>query len=356
MSYFDDFPYEAQFNLWSDTGGGAIVGQKIYAVQTPAKVIARCILMTSDPGDLILDPTCGSGTTAYVAEQWGRRWITCDTSRIAIALTRQRLMTVGIYDYYELAHPNDGVRSGFVYKTLPHITLKSIANNPDIKEGMTRELIDAAIKKHALQETLYDQPIVDKKKVRVTGPFTVEAVPSPVVKSVEEIQGEGAPSSDESVARYGETLRQSEWRDELFKTGVRGKGGQRIEFSRIEPVPGCRWLHADGETKEDTPQRVVVSFGSAYSPLEQRQVELAIQEAQHLVPKPTMVIFAAFQFDPEAAKDVEEIKWPGVSVIKAQMNADLLTEDLKKKRASNESYWLIGQPDITLTKKHRGRA
>jgi adenine-specific DNA-methyltransferase len=219
--------------------------------------------------------------------------------------------------------------------------------------------MDAAIKKHAAQETLYDQPVVDKKKVRVTGPFTVEAVPAPVVKSVDEIKEGETPSSDASVARDGETLRQSEWRDELFKTGVRGKGGQRIEFSRIEPLPGCKWLHADGETKEDTPQRVAVAFGSAYAPLEQRQVELAIQEAQRLVPKPTIVIFAAFEFDPEAAKDIDETHWQGVSLLKAKMNADLLTEDLKKKRASNESFWLIGQPDITVTRiaegDHKGK-
>ena len=140
------------------------------------------ILMTTDPGDLVLDPTCGSGTTAYVAEQWGRRWITCDTSRVAITLAKQRLMAAD-FDYYELAHPEEGVGSGFRYKTVPHVTLKSIANNPEIREGMTREQIDAAIARYADQETLYDQPYIDKSRVRVTGPFTVEAVPAPTVKS-----------------------------------------------------------------------------------------------------------------------------------------------------------------------------
>jgi adenine-specific DNA-methyltransferase len=120
--------------------------------------------MTTDPGDLIFDPTCGSGTTAYVAEQWGRRWITCDTSRVATTLATQRLMTA-VFDYYELAHPAEGVGSGFVYKTVPHVTLKSIANNEP--PG---------------QETLYDQPKVDGSRVRVTGPFTVEAVPAPTVR------------------------------------------------------------------------------------------------------------------------------------------------------------------------------
>jgi len=115
-------------------------------------------------------------------------------------------------------------------------------------------------------------------------------------------------------------------------------------------LPGTRWLHADAETKGDNPQRVVVSFGPEHAPLEQRQVELAIEEARRLVPKPKIIVFASFQFDPEAAKDIDETEWPGVTLLKAQMNADLLTEDLKKKRASNESFWLMGQPDVRVEK------
>ena len=166
----------------------------------------------------------------------------------------------------------------------------------------------------------------------------------------------------------GETLRQHEWRDELLKTGIRGKGGQRISFSRIEPLP-CRWLHADAETQPDDsgvdkitevaatahqPRRAVISFGPEHAPMEQRQIELALQEAATLVPKPTIVIFAAFQFDPEAAKDIDETNWPGVTLLKAQMNADMQNEDLKKKRASNESFWLIGQPDVGLRQIRKG--
>ena len=144
--------------LWMDIGGiQSRSDTKIYVVQTANVAIQRCMLMTTEPGDLIFDPTCGSGTTAYVAEQWGRRWITCDTSRVAITLAKQRLMAAQ-FDYYELAHPEEGVGSGFRYKTVPHMTLKSIANNPEIREGMTREQIDAAIARYADQETLYDQP------------------------------------------------------------------------------------------------------------------------------------------------------------------------------------------------------
>lgn len=330
--YFDDFPLVKLTNNWSDTVGAF---NKVYVVQTNEQVITRCLLMTTDPGDLVLDPTCGSGTTAYVAEQWGRRWITCDTSRVALTLAKQRIMTA-LYDYYQLAHPEEGVGSGFVYKTVPHITLKSIANNEP-----------------PAQETLYDRPFIDNSKTRVSGPFTVEAVPSPVVKPLDEIKVD--TPADESIARSGETVRQSEWRDELFRTGIRGKGGQSIEFTRLETLPGTRWLHVDGETKEKEPKRIVVSFGPEHAPLEQRQVGLALEEAQKLIPKPKLVVFAAFQFDPEASKDIDEIDWPGVTLLKAQMNADLLTEDLKKKRSSNESFWLMGQPDVSVKKLKDGK-
>ena len=353
---------------WEDTSGA---DSKVFVVQTNTRVITRCMLMTTDPGDLVLDPTCGSGTTAYVAEQWGRRWITCDTSRVALTLAKQRLLTAS-FDYYELAHPDEGVGSGFTYKTVPHITLRSIANNPDIRAGMTRAEIDAAIARQAPQETLYDQPLVDRRKQRVSGPFSVEAVPAPTVAPLEQFSEEGDAenySADSSVARSGETLRQADWRDELLKTGIRGKAGQYIRFARLEPLPGCRYLHADGETLPNergadsireggaarTAQRVVVSFGPEHAPLEQRQVEPALDEAHTLVPRPKVVVFAAFQFDPEAAKDVDETNWPGITLLKAQMNADLLTDDLKRKRATNESFWLVGQPDVAVYQISKGQ-
>ena len=355
VRYMDDYPVQKITNSWMDTGFAGFVSDKRYVVETNTKVIQRCILMATDPGDLVFDPTCGSGTTAFVAEQWGRRWITCDTSRVAITLAKQRLMTA-TFDYYKLAHPDEGVGSGFQYKTVPHITLKSIANDEP-----------------PATETLYDQPLKDTKRARVTGPFTYEAVPSPTVQPIDTppapagrgIEGEGLNDPppnppDNSITRSGETLRQHEWRDELLKTGIRGKGGQRISFSRVESLP-YRWLHADAETKPDDsgkdqvkdaaktaykPTRAVVSFGPEHAPLEQRQVENALQEAATLKPSPKIIVFAAFQFDPEAAKDIEKTKWPGVTLLKVQMNTDMQTEDLKKKRTSNESFWLIGQPDI----------
>ncbi|MDO9536761.1 MAG: site-specific DNA-methyltransferase [Thermoplasmata archaeon] len=325
----NDFPVMPIVNVWGDTIIGTFT-KKIFVVQTGTLTIERCLLMTTDPGDLVLDPTCGSGTTAFTAEQWGRRWITCDTSRVAVALAKQRLMTP-VFNYYELSHPNEGVGSGFNYKTVPHITLKSIANNEP-----------------PATETLYDQPYVDKQKVRVTGPFTVEAVPSPSVKSLDGIK-QDIPV-DTGIAREGETLRQSDWKDELLRTGIRGKGGQKIEFSRVETLPGTRYLHAKAETK-DGRKLVVISFGPEHAPLERRQVELALDEAEKMRPKADMIVFAAFQFDPEAAKDIDETKWHGVTMLKAQMNADLLTHDLKKGPPSNESFWLMGQPDVHIDKK-----
>jgi adenine-specific DNA-methyltransferase len=231
------------------------------------------------------------------------------------------------------------VDSGLRYDTAPHITLGSIANDEPSKP-----------------ETLYDRPLVDNAKLRVTGPFTVEAVPAPSVKALEEIEPEEEQvQADTSIARSGETLRQAEWRDELFKTGIRGKGGQKISFSRVEPLPGTRWLHADAETIQSDAQpaqRVAVSFGPEHAPLEKKQVELAIDEARTLVPRPRIIVFASFEFDPEAAKDIDETDWPGVTMLKAKMNGDLLTEDLRKKRSSNESFWLVGQPDVQITKQN----
>lgn len=419
-----DYPVSPLHNIWADTAPPA---SKVYAVQTGDKVIERCMLMTTDPGDLVIDPTCGSGTSAFVAEKWGRRWITCDTSRVAVTLAKQRLMTAS-FDYYALRYPHEGIKGGFDYETVAHITLKSISNNPDIDtiydeehhqitvelqalnaallvsppndftpsqgtrkgkrvklsegehlfewevpfdwpEGWPDEAkepfeafhvarrkmqtrMDESIASHADQETLYDRPKIEKAKLRVSGKFTVEAVPAPVVMGLDETKAVEEP--DASLARSGETSRQSLWRDELLKTGIRGKGGQMLNFADLEVISDLRNLHASGSLA-DSGDRVVVSFGPEHAALEQRQVELALQEADKLRPTPKVVVFCAFTFDPEAAKDIDETAWPGVTLLKVQMNTDLLTEDLKKKRASNQSFWLMGQPDVDLRKREDGK-
>ncbi|MDR3154609.1 MAG: site-specific DNA-methyltransferase [Deltaproteobacteria bacterium] len=329
-----DFPYSRITNLWTDTSTGSFLEEKTYVVQTGVKVISRCLLMTTDPGDLVLDITCGSGTTAYAAEQWGRRWITCDTSRVAIALAKKRLMTA-TYDYYRLKDEKLGVSGGFKYRTVKHITLKSIAN------GEEPEL-----------ETLYDQPETDKTKIRVSGPFTAESLPAPVVKPLDAAAHE-ADIGNEGKKRDG-------WRDELLAAGIIGRGGARLEFSRVEHLPGYRHLHAEAETKEPSPRRAVICFAGETKPLDARKVQLALDEATHLHPLPQLLVFAAFQFDPEAADIIESTKWDSaiygsVTLLKSQMNADLMTDDLKKKRSSNESFWLIGQPDVELIRVERGK-
>ncbi len=348
--YEDEVPGRRINNIWAVQMSAK---NQRYVVETSMKAIQRAILMTTDPGDLVFDPTCGSGTTAHVAEQWGRRWITCDTSRVALTLAKQRLMAAH-FDYYELARPGEGVGSGFRCRSVATVSARTLGYDEPPDETI-----------------LHDQPLIDCSKGRVTGPFTVEAVPAPAVRPLGDAEESNPPDStraippppsplpaDPSVARSGATVQQSEWRDELYRTGIRGKSGQRMSFVRLEPLPATRWLHAEGETKPEDhgddaadareSVRFVVSFGPDHAPLEQRQVAQALEEALSLVPKPKIVVFAAFQFDPEAAKDIDETNWPGVTLLKAQMNADLLTEDLKKARASNESFWLIGQPDVTV--------
>lgn len=426
LRYLRDFPVIPFSNIWHDVRWGFDASEKRYVVETNAQIVERCLLMTTDPGDLVLDPTCGSGTTAFAAEKWGRRWITCDTSRVAITLAKQRL-TTSSFEYYALRYPHEGLAGGFDYETVPHIMLKSIANNPDIdtiydedhpkitaaldalntaltasppkpikptqgvrkgkpldfaaretlhewevpfdlpddwsdavkeplkdfhtaRQAMQRRM-DQSIADHADQETLYDKPRIDKKRLRITGPFSVEAVPAPTVLSLDETLP--SEEADSTVARYGETSRQSMWRDELLKTGVRGKGGDIMRFADFETLPSTRYLHASGSLT-DTGERVVVSFGPEHAALEQRQVEEALNEAYTLLPRPKFVLFCAFTFDPEAAKDIDEMDVKGMTFLKAQMNTDLLTADLKKSRASNQSFWLMGQPEIEVRKREDG--
>lgn len=401
--YFEDFVAFPRTNVWTDTGvAGFTSTRKTYVVQTNEKVIERCLLMTTNPGDLVLDPTCGSGTTAFVAEKWGRRWISCDTSRIAVTLAKQRLMTAS-FDYFDLKYPNEGLRGGFIYQTVPRVTLKSIANNSEIDEIYERmhpaiekalaelnaaidseplaewevpfefpdgaepaaksafdafhaarqamqKRMDESIADHAGQEILYDQPQISKNMLRITGPFTVEAVPFATVLGLDE--AEQPKEADVAVARSGATARQVEWRDELLKAGIRGKGGQKIKLLDLQPLPGARYVHAIG-TVAETGEKVAVSFGPEHASLEQRQVEIAMREAGDLFPLPKLLVFCAFTFDPEAAKDIDNIK--GITALKVQMNTDLLTEDLKKGRASNESFWLMGQPDVAIKKLKDGQ-
>jgi adenine-specific DNA-methyltransferase len=329
VRFLDDFPVMPINNVWLKTGLSGFSSDKQYAVQTNSDVVQKCLLMTTDPGDLVLDITCGSGTTAYVAEQWGRRWITCDTSRVAITLTKKRLMTA-VYDDYKLARPEQGVSGGFVYKTVPHITLKSIANSEPPET-----------------ETLYDRPKIEKKKARISGPFTVEALPAPT--SVPD----GKPLDDCAPYFYENwTKKQADWIAELKATGILGKGGAKIDFSRMEVLEGGCFIHAEAETNENPSKRAVVCFAGETRPLDIRMVNQALAEAETMLPRPQMIIFAAFQFDPAAAKLIDDTEHP--TLLKAHMNTDLMTVGLKKNRRSNQSFWLVGQPDVELIRIEKG--
>ena len=255
---------------------------------------------------------------------------------------------------------------------LPHVTLKSITQNEaidrvDLSEVDAAAQIERLIRNAAIQETRWDDPIVDGDRARVAGPFTVESVPAPTVRPMEDYEeavlaetskaemANKRSGADQSLSRSRPTLRHEEWRAELLSSGIRGKGGQRLTFLSVDPLPGTRWLHANSEVEleDGSPGgRAVVSFGPEYAPLESRQVELAWSEARTLDPRPRYVIFMAFVFDPEAAHDIDDLDpgKTGMTFLKVQMTTDLLTADLKKKQSSNEPFWLIGQPEIALEK------
>ncbi|MEZ5211255.1 site-specific DNA-methyltransferase [Gordonia sp. (in: high G+C Gram-positive bacteria)] len=392
VRYLDDFPAFPLNNVWTDTvGQNQFGGEKSYVVQTGNRVLERCMLMTTDPGDLVLDPTCGSGTTAFVAEQWGRRWITIDTSRVALALARQRLMTAR-FPYYLVADTPEGrakeaeitgvpadphaptsgdIRQGFVYERVQHITLKSIANNPDIREGMTREEIDAAIKRHADFEYLYDRPYEDKKKVRVTGRFTVESL-SPH-RSVTFDQSD-EPASRESISevRGAEDPDNGNFErmilDNLAQAGIQnGRKDERLEFTVLNDYAGA-YVQAIADTVEDEvgeSMSVALALGPQYGTVDGAFIKQAAKEAL-ANPDVDLLCVLAFAFDAKAAEsatvdDVSvdasdegfaevagERKLGRLPVLLVRMNADLLMgEDLKKTGAGN-LFTVFGEPDIEI--------
>jgi len=381
--YQDDFPWQATTNFWPDTGTGNFTDDKFYVVQTNTKVIERCILLATDPGDLVLDPTCGSGTTAYVAEQWGRRWITVDTSRVALALARQRLMGAK-YPYYLLADSEKGraeqarvtgralppapttddIRHGFVYERVQHITLKSIANNPDIVAGMSREEVDAAIKRHAEFELLYDKPYELKGAVRVTGPFTVESL-SPH----RSLAFAGGPDDHEPVSEKvgaeqpdGPTFEASIL-ENLQRAGVQnGRKSERIEFVSVESYPGS-YLQAVGVTTDDT--RVGIAIGPQYGTVSQGFAKDAVREAIRAHDL-DLVCLLGFAFDAATAEVTEEDgvtvdtsaegfaevtgerSFGRIKLLFVRMNVDLLMGQELKKTGAGNLFTVFGEPDIEI--------
>lgn len=415
IRYLDDFPVTQLSNIWSDTRWGFDASEKTYVVQTNLTVIERCIQMTTDPGDIVLDPTCGSGTTAYVAEQWGRRWITIDTSRVALALARTRLMSAR-FPYYILSDSPEGlakeaaitsqrppvyptkfdVRKGFVYKRIPHITLKSIANNEEIDtiwekyqakleplrasinkaakkqweewevpreaagNGKIAELlaqwwalrqqrqkeIDASIALHADVEMLYDQPYDDPKRIRVSGPFTVESLsPHRILPADENM--DGTVSEKEAHDRQDFT---GIILDNLKASGVDNRVKQeRIKFASLDPYPG-KWVHAKGTyaDADGTMKSVAISIGPEHNTVGPMQVKEAAKEAMK-GPGFDLLIVCGFAFDPAVSDEAKQ--YGKLTVLPARMNNDLRMKDLLKKTDTGNLFVVFGEPDIEIKKQ-----
>ena len=320
IRYLEDFPYKQLENLWDGLSGAR---DKVYVVQTNEEIIKRCILMTSDAGDLVFDPTCGGGTTAVASERMGRKWITCDSSRVALNLSRKRLMTE-VYDYYKLNNTEEGISGGIKYKQVERLTPSIIAQGHEGKK-----------------ETIYLEPEVDINTKRVTGPFTVEAVPSIRVKN----------SNDKKNGNENEHEIEN-YINEINTTGIQTIEGKKIKLLNLEKTKAFRNIHAIGQIEyEQSHKTAYISFGPNYGPLEQTQVENAVFELRENLKEDSLLIFCSFHFDPEASKDIDNLEHPNIKFLKSQMSVDLLTDDLRKKRSSNQSFWLIGQPDIEILKE-----
>lgn len=322
--YYNDFPLQQMDNLWSETQSSP---NSIYIVQTNESVIQRCLLMTTDPSDLVLDPTCGSGTTAFVAEQWGRRWITIDTSRIAINIAKQRLMTA-TFPFYKLYDENaEDIRQGFIYKTVPHITLKSLANDEP-----------------PATETLYDQPEVDKKKLRVSGPFTVETLQNFEPVSPEELDEEVRVNEEEGA--FEEVIKQH-----LVSAGVKnGRKEEHVVFTRIELLSHS-YLHAEGFYQTAKGEaKAYFHIGPKFGTVSKNSVNEAVKECRNRGDADWLVILG-FSFESDISGSSQTTSVGTFEVTKARIHDDLLQEGLKKKPAkSAASFVTIGEPDIAVHK------
>ena len=426
--FLNDYPIIPRNNFWADTGTGSFTESKVYVVQTGQKVIERCLLMATDPGDLVLDPTCGSGTTATIAEQWGRRWITIDTSRVALALARARIMGAR-YPYYLLADSREGqqkeaeitrtapstqptrinIRHGFVYERVPHITLKSIANNAEIdviwdkwkavleplREQLTTVLakswqdweiprdaagdwaeptrklhaawwearvgrqkeIDASIAAKAEFEFLYDKPYEDKKKVRVAGPFTVESLSPHRVLGVDE-NDELIDHLKETNSQYGAGSPEQSF-DQMILENLKTAGVQqahkddKITFIALTPWPG-ELVCAEGRYQEGgdtgTEKRAAIFIGPEFGTVTRPDLVAAAREAGDA--GFDVLIACAFNYEAHAT---EFSKLGRIPVLKARMNADLHMADDLKNTGKGNLFVIFGEPDIDILPAEDGK-
>jgi len=337
VRFFDDFCVSPLDAKWDDTVIAGFADKKLYVVQTSPKVIQRCLLMTTDPGDLVLDPTCGSGTTAYVAEQWGRRWITMDTSRVPLALARQRLLTA-TFPWYTLKDASRGPAGGFTYVRrqnkrgeevgglVPHITLKSIAND----EPPTMEV-------------LVDRPEEEKKVTRVAGPFVVEAtIPTPV-----DWEGDGESDSGPApmeahgnfVDRMLEVLRRS--------PSIATSNNDRVAFEQVRPPAKALVLNAEAVLTGST-EPVAFVFGPEHGAISEQLVYQALKEADRKNYARLFVV--GFAIEGNARLLVEQSAEMGVPATYVQATPDLVMGSLLKTTRASQVFSVAGLPDIKITK------
>jgi adenine-specific DNA-methyltransferase len=337
----DDYPVFPITNIWTDIGGIQNREEgKLYVVQTAGEAIKRCILMTTDPGDLVLDPTCGSGTTAFVAEQWGRRWITIDTSRIALNIAKTRLMTA-LFPYYYLydevhrglivngaGHANAAdIRNGFVYETVPHITLKSLANDEP-----------------AETETLYDKPRTDNKRIRVSGPFTVETLQNFEPIPPEELEKRVTEATD--ITSFEQKIF-----EHLKSAGVKnGLKNETAVFTRVEPLASA-YIHAEGFYQTTKGERKAYFYiGPQFGTVSKQAVNEAVKECRNRGGGDWLIILG-FSFESDINNITETTSVGTFEVTKVRMADDLLQEGLLKKDKKAASFITIGEPDVRVHKE-----
>lgn len=320
IRYLEDFPAMVISNFWDDTTTGG--DYKIYVVQSGLKAIQRCILMTTDPGDLVLDPTCGSGTTAYVCEQWGRRWITMDTSRIALNIAKKRLLSA-LLPYYKLFDESGNIKQGFIYKTIPHITLKSIAN------GLPEP-----------QEVLYDQPEEDKSKIRVSGPFTVETLQSLDVMTPESLKSKSDDYDEylQFTERIFANLKANGIRNGVKQQQAIMKSVEHVD----EPYLNAKGYYTDDEGKE---QCVYFMIGPKFGTVSKKAVTEAIRAFRQHTSESRWLAILGFSFDDNIEKDRN---FGIFQVSMVRMSDDLMQDGLLKKDKKAGSFIIIGEPDIEL--------
>jgi adenine-specific DNA-methyltransferase len=329
VRYYDDFPALRRTNVWTDTTrAGARGRRKAYVVETNPKIVDRCIAMFTDPGDLVLDPTCGSGTTAWCCEKLGRRWITIDTSRVALAIARERLLTAK-FDYYRLQDPQRGVDGGLEYETLTRITASSIGygNDPEM-------------------EVLYDQPKLDRSKVRVSGPFTVEGLSSYEADPFA-ANGNEASSTDAAADHVSILL------EALRAQGIPRKGADPAEVVALEPISGGDVLHAEGTFRDadDSEQPFAVSLGPRHGPITPAQVDEALDES----PGYKLIVFAGFAATSEAQEYLAAGTRGRVQVALLEANPDLLLGDLLKTTKASQTFRLFSSPEAEVRKDDDGQ-